>query len=86
VDDGEAWHEDGLELDDAVARQEEEEEVEEEWDVVGITDEVLTFATNIARHPETWLDFPLLPDDEESEGPFSCNFFIPHTPGYCFRI
>jgi hypothetical protein len=77
MDDGEAWHEDGLELDDAVVRHEEEEV--EEWDVVGITDEVLTFAANIARHPETWLDFPLLPDDEESEGPFSCNSFTPHT-------
>ncbi|KAM0926172.1 hypothetical protein ACQ4PT_003742 [Festuca glaucescens] len=69
VDDGEVWHEDDPELDDARVRQ--EEEVEEEWDVVGITDEVLTFATNIARHPETWLDFPLLPDEEESDGPFS---------------
>lgn len=48
-----------------------EEEVEEEWDVIGITEEVLAFATNIARHPETWLDFPLLPDDDESDGPFS---------------
>ncbi|KAL6636976.1 hypothetical protein ACP70R_024548 [Stipagrostis hirtigluma subsp. patula] len=48
----------------------EEEEVED-WDVIGITEEVLAFATNIARHPETWLDFPLLPDDEESDGPFS---------------
>ncbi|KAF8406184.1 hypothetical protein HHK36_008264 [Tetracentron sinense] len=33
---------------------------------VGVTDEVLTFARNIAMHPETWLDFPLL-DDEESD-------------------
>lgn len=74
VDDGELWHEDhddGPVLDPARVGQE-EEEVEEEWDVVGITDEVLTFATNIARHPETWLDFPLLPDEEESDGPFSC--------------
>lgn len=30
---------------------------------VGITDEVLAFAGNIAMHPETWLDFPL--DEEE---------------------
>uniref|UniRef100_A0ACD5WAN4 Uncharacterized protein n=1 Tax=Avena sativa TaxID=4498 RepID=A0ACD5WAN4_AVESA len=73
VSDGEVWpeeHEDGSELDHARAGQ--EEEVEEEWDLVGITDEVLTFATNIARHPETWLDFPLLPDEEESDGQFSC--------------
>ncbi|KAF8404851.1 hypothetical protein HHK36_009741 [Tetracentron sinense] len=33
---------------------------------VGVTDEVLTFARNIAMHPETWLDFPL-EDDEESD-------------------
>ncbi|CAM0876005.1 unnamed protein product [Alopecurus aequalis] len=71
VNDGEGWHEDGPELDDARVRQE-EEEVQEEWDVIGITDEVLTFAANIARHPETWLDFPLLPDEEDSDGPFSC--------------
>lgn len=30
---------------------------------VGVTDEVLSFARNIAMHPETWMDFPL-PDDE----------------------
>jgi hypothetical protein len=82
VEDGEVWHDDGPGLDGARVRQV-QEEVEEEWDVVGITDEVLTFATNIARHPETWLDFPLLPDDEESDGPFSCNFFT-LKPGYCF--
>ncbi|CAL4927116.1 unnamed protein product [Urochloa decumbens] len=61
--------EDG-ELEEQTIRHEEEEE-EEDWDVIGITEEVLTFATNIARHPETWLDFPLLPDDDESDGPFS---------------
>ncbi|KAK1316371.1 hypothetical protein QJS10_CPA05g01619 [Acorus calamus] len=27
---------------------------------VGVTEEVLAFARNISRHPETWLDFPLL--------------------------
>ncbi|KAL0545551.1 hypothetical protein IC582_015437 [Cucumis melo] len=37
---------------------------EVDWgDAVGITDEVLTFATNIAMHPETWIDFPI--DEEE---------------------
>ncbi|EPS59087.1 hypothetical protein M569_15725, partial [Genlisea aurea] len=30
----------------------------------GITEEVLAFARNIAHHPETWLDFPLLEEDE----------------------
>ncbi|GKB34149.1 pullulanase 1, chloroplastic [Tanacetum coccineum] len=32
---------------------------EKEKDIVGVTEEVLEFATNIAHHPETWLDFPL---------------------------
>ncbi|BAS86208.1 uncharacterized protein [Oryza sativa Japonica Group] len=74
ADGGEVMHK---ELDDheleleTVRHEEEEEEVEEEWDVIGITEEVLAFATNIARHPETWLDFPLLPDDDDSDGPFS---------------
>ncbi|CAN1185156.1 hypothetical protein LINPERHAP2_LOCUS37386 [Linum perenne] len=42
-----------------------EEEFDDDWaaQVVGITDEVLAFASNIAMHPETWLDFPL--DEEE---------------------
>lgn len=31
---------------------------------VGVTEEVLAFAKNIAMHPETWLDFPL-PDSED---------------------
>ena len=34
-------------------------------DAVGVTEEVLAFAMNIAYHPETWLDFPL---EEEDEG------------------
>ncbi|KAL4577525.1 hypothetical protein LXL04_013634 [Taraxacum kok-saghyz] len=32
---------------------------------VGVTDEVVAFARDIAMHPETWLDFPLLGDDED---------------------
>nr|XP_009597843.1 uncharacterized protein LOC104093745 [Nicotiana tomentosiformis] len=44
------------------------DEVEEsEGDAVGVTEEVLAFATNIAHHPETWLDFPLA-DEEEFDG------------------
>ncbi|XP_016469564.2 uncharacterized protein LOC107791927 [Nicotiana tabacum] len=40
-------------------------EVEEsEGDAVGVTEEVLAFATNIAHHPETWLDFPLADEEE----------------------
>lgn len=53
--------------------EEEEEEEEEETDdddeeeeiaAVALTDEVLAFARNIAMHPETWLDFPLDPDED----------------------
>ncbi|KAF7830527.1 BSD domain protein [Senna tora] len=58
--------------DQCVSGNGEEESVEneesdtEECDLnraVGITEEVLTFARNIAMHPETWLDFPI--DEEE---------------------
>ncbi|KAI4337070.1 hypothetical protein L6164_015528 [Bauhinia variegata] len=35
---------------------------------VGITEEVLAFAWNIAMHPETWLDFPI--DEEEDTDDF----------------
>ncbi|XP_031260561.1 uncharacterized protein LOC116118727 [Pistacia vera] len=35
----------------------------EPTEAVGVTEEVLIFARNIALHPETWLDFPA-PDDE----------------------
>ncbi|XP_038897732.1 uncharacterized protein LOC120085672 [Benincasa hispida] len=42
---------------------------EVDWgDAIGITDEVLTFATNIAMHPETWIDFPI--DEEENSDDF----------------
>nr|GLL48200.1 uncharacterized protein LOC109170574 [Ipomoea trifida] len=34
-------------------------------DAVGVTEEALGFAQNIAHHPETWLDFPLSEEDEE---------------------
>ncbi|KAG8377554.1 hypothetical protein BUALT_Bualt08G0045200 [Buddleja alternifolia] len=33
-------------------------------DAIGITEEVLAFARNIAHHPETWLDFTLTEDEE----------------------
>lgn len=41
-----------------------EEEEFEEVELVGVTDEVLAFARNIAMHPETWLDFPLDPEED----------------------
>lgn len=37
-------------------------------EAIGVTNEVLTFARNIAMHPETWLDFPL--EDEEDADDF----------------
>lgn len=37
---------------------------ESENDAVGVTEEVLAFATNIAHHPETWLDFPFADEEE----------------------
>ncbi|KAM3342196.1 hypothetical protein P3S68_027162 [Capsicum galapagoense] len=33
-------------------------------DAVGVTEEVLAFAANIAHHPETWLDFPFADEEE----------------------
>ncbi|KAH9605591.1 hypothetical protein KSS87_013210 [Heliosperma pusillum] len=32
--------------------------------VVGLTNEVVAFATDVSMHPETWLDFPLPVDDD----------------------
>ncbi|XP_019238261.1 PREDICTED: uncharacterized protein LOC109218355 isoform X2 [Nicotiana attenuata] len=43
-----------------------EEEEEEGRGAVGVTEEVVAFVRDIAMHPETWLDFPLL-DDEDDE-------------------
>ncbi|KAK4766895.1 hypothetical protein SAY86_014646 [Trapa natans] len=34
---------------------------------VGVTEEVVAFARNIAMHPETWLDFPLSDNDDDSD-------------------
>lgn len=51
------------EVENREENRENEEEEEDELSAVGITDEVLAFAGNIAHHPETWLDFPL--DEEE---------------------
>ncbi|XP_052201947.1 uncharacterized protein LOC127807842 [Diospyros lotus] len=42
----------------------EEEDDDPIRDAVGITQEVLAFAMNIAHHPETWLDFPLEEEDD----------------------
>ncbi|XP_016463720.2 uncharacterized protein LOC107786723 isoform X1 [Nicotiana tabacum] len=42
-----------------------EEEEEEGRGAVGVTEEVVAFVRDIAMHPETWLDFPLLDDDDD---------------------
>ncbi|CAH9110830.1 unnamed protein product [Cuscuta epithymum] len=34
---------------------------------VGVTEEVVIFARDIAMHPETWLDFPLLENEEDED-------------------
>ncbi|CAM8989375.1 unnamed protein product [Rhodiola kirilowii] len=37
----------------------------ESGSAIGVTEEVVAFANNVAMHPETWLDFPLADDDQE---------------------
>ncbi|CAL9116036.1 unnamed protein product [Musa textilis] len=49
------------------AEDEEGSESKYRTDAIGVTEEVMAFVRNISMHPETWLDFPLLPDDEESD-------------------
>ncbi|KAK4755381.1 hypothetical protein SAY87_009138 [Trapa incisa] len=34
---------------------------------VGVTEEALAFARNIAMHPKTWLDFPIANNDDDSD-------------------
>ncbi|KFK28451.1 hypothetical protein AALP_AA8G516000 [Arabis alpina] len=42
------------------------EEVDpKDYDVIGVTEELVGFVKDLAMHPETWLDFPL-PDEEDS--------------------
>ena len=52
---------------------EEERSLEEFDGVVGVTEDVVAFARNVAMHPETWLDFPL-PDDDDSDGKLGFSF------------
>ncbi|RRT51744.1 hypothetical protein B296_00019237 [Ensete ventricosum] len=44
-------------------------------DAVGVNEEVLAFARNIAMHPETWLDFPLPHHEEDSDALFLITLF-----------
>ncbi|KAM3338725.1 hypothetical protein P3S68_030811 [Capsicum galapagoense] len=43
----------------------EEEEEDSGRGAVGVADEVVAFVRDIAMHPETWLDFPLLDDEDD---------------------
>lgn len=68
----------------------EEERPLEEYDldgVVGVTEEVVAFARNIAMHPETWLDFPLS-DDEDFDGilDFSVSYSLLNNQIYCLHL
>lgn len=62
----EMWN---MESDLRPVEQEEEEEIGE---AVGVTEEVLAFAMNIAHHPETWLDFPMEEEDDVDGMPLFC--------------
>lgn len=48
--------------------EEEEADGEPGGEALGITEEVLLFVSNISLHPETWLDFPLIAEDEDPDG------------------
>ncbi|XP_020884750.1 uncharacterized protein LOC110229306 [Arabidopsis lyrata subsp. lyrata] len=37
-----------------------------DYDVIGVTEELVVFVKDLAMHPETWLDFPLPGDDDDS--------------------
>ncbi|KAJ6791417.1 Uncharacterized protein M6B38_244720 [Iris pallida] len=50
--------------------EEEEEEEVDEIGAVGVTEDVVAFARSISLHPETWLGFPLAPDDEDDSNAF----------------
>lgn len=41
---------------------------------IGVTEEVVAFARDVAMHPETWMDFPLPPDDEDDDGTVNIAF------------
>ncbi|XP_047315473.1 uncharacterized protein LOC124919294 [Impatiens glandulifera] len=47
-----------------------DEEYESSGIAVGVTEEVVEFVRDIAMHPDTWLDFPLLDDSEENDDEF----------------
>ncbi|PSS21214.1 Protein gar2 like [Actinidia chinensis var. chinensis] len=40
---------------------------DEEGGAVGVTDDVVAFARDVAMHPETWMDFPFPEEEEEDD-------------------
>ncbi|CAL5369352.1 unnamed protein product [Camellia sinensis] len=46
---------------------------------VGVTDEVVAFARDIAMHPETWLDFPLPDDNDDDDDEIEFDGYIYQT-------
>ncbi|KAI4373628.1 hypothetical protein MLD38_011734 [Melastoma candidum] len=42
-------------------------EMVEGEEVVGVSEEAVVFARNMAMHPETWLDFPIVDEDEDDD-------------------
>jgi len=45
---------------------------------IGVTEEVVLFARDLALHPETWLDFPFPDEDDNFDGTFSISQQIRH--------
>lgn len=45
-------------------------------DAIGVTEEVVGFARDLALHPETWLDFPFPDEDDNFDGTFSIRSHI----------
>ncbi|CAL9245043.1 unnamed protein product, partial [Arabidopsis halleri] len=37
-----------------------------DYDAIGVTEELVAFAKDLAMHPETWLDFPLPDEDDDT--------------------
>jgi hypothetical protein len=59
----------------SLVNRDEDDEEEIDPEAVGVTEEVVAFATSIASHPETWLDFPLS-SDETAQGRRNVTFYI----------
>lgn len=45
-------------------------------DAIGVTEEVVGFARDLALHPETWLDFPFPDEDKDFDGTSSISQHI----------